>query len=570
MRLPDHAGENAALTALAREMTTNPRNLPQRLVDLALDLCRAGSAGISLLRESPDGDYFEWTALSGFAAPMVGGRTPRNFSPCGLTLDLNAAQLFRRPYQAFPYLDIHGAPILEAIVVPFHSEGRPIGTIWILSHLESRRFDVEDVRIMTSLAEFTGAALHLLSSLDRATHLVEELTIADEALRKSDHRKDEFLAMLGHELRNPLGAMASSVELLKTAPEDRLTPWTAAVLDRQLGHVTRLVDDLLDVSRVTHGRINLEKRAISLADVVANAVEATRPSIESRRQELTIQIPDTAVLVEGDAARLGQIVSNLLDNASKYSPEGGRIALSLEARGHEAVLSLSDTGIGIPTEMLQSIFELFVQGGRGPDRSSGGLGLGLALARQLALLHGGSLEAFSEGPGRGSLFVLVLPALSERRPAAPMPEPASPVRSRLGPRRILVVDDNADAVSGLTSLIELEGHETRAAHDGAVALQIAESFAPDVVLLDIGLPGLDGYAVARRLRELPATRSATLIAVTGYGQEEDRRRALQAGFDRHVVKPIRSVRELLDSILESPAGESVAAGQRVAARSPSS
>lgn len=547
-RSPDLASENRALTDLARTMAEDPGRLAQRVVELALELCRAGSAGISILRFGPEGEYFEWTAVAGLLADHASGRVPRDQSPSGFTLASNATQLFERPGRFYPFLNIPDAEVLEALSVPLHSPEGPLGTIWAAHHTVGRAFDREDARILESLGAFIGAAIRMLSSLDSATSSIHELKRAQEALEESDRRKNEFLAMLGHELRNPLGAMASSVQILRSGPQDDRASWATEVLDRQLDHVTHMIDDLLDISRITHGRIEIEKIPVSLVAVVAQAVETTRPQTASRRQEVLVELPQGPVQTLGDPERLAQVVSNLLDNASKYSSEGERIFVTGERTESEFVLHVRDTGVGITKEILPRIFDLFVQGARTLDRSQGGLGIGLALVRRIAAMHGGTVEANSAGAGQGSEFVLRLPMLQADKDA-PEAEVES-VGGRLeddgrAVHRILVVDDNEDAAAGLSLLLELDGHVVRAAHDGHAALEAAEEFAPDIVILDIGLPGMDGYEVARRLRERAEGPRATLIALTGYGLEEDRRRSIEAGFDHHVVKPIRSSKELL-------------------------
>jgi CheY-like chemotaxis protein len=295
------------------------------------------------------------------------------------------------------------------------------------------------------------------------------------------------------------------------------------------------VDDLLDVSRITRGKITLHKEPADLAGVVARAVEASRPLLDARRQELTVRLPPESLRVEADVTRLAQVVGNLLNNAAKYTGEGGHIGLTVEAAPAEAVLRVRDDGVGIPAELLPRVFDLFTQGDRSLARSEGGLGIGLTLVRSLVELHGGSVEARSEGADKGSEFIVRLPAL-RGSPARPE-SPSAPARCRSPARRVLVVDDSADTAESLALLLTVQGHEVRTAHDGPAALQAAEAFRPEVIFLDIGLPRMDGYEVARRLRGQMGLRDATLVAVTGYGQEEDRRRAEEAGFDAHLVKP---------------------------------
>jgi signal transduction histidine kinase len=358
-----------------------------------------------------------------------------------------------------------------------------------------------------------------------------------DALQRADRRKDEFLASLAHELRNPLAPIRSAVEILEggIVPEADAARARAVVV-RQVDHMTRLIDDLLDVSRITCDKLSLQVSRVDLAQVVATAVETSRPLMDELRHTLTVHLPPTPVVLEADGARLAQVLSNLLTNAAKYTAAGGEVRLSAEVQDAEVVIRVTDNGIGIEADMLARVFELFIQGDHPRDRSGGGLGIGLTLARRLVEMHGGRLEARSEGPGRGSEFSvrLSLP-LWPAHEDAPEGEQKFEHTSR---RRVLVVDDNHDAAEMLAVMLGTWGQETRVAHDGIQALATAEAFQPEIVLLDIGLPDLDGYEVARRLRTEPWGRRALLVAVTGWGQESDLERSRHAGFDRHLVKPV--------------------------------
>jgi PAS domain S-box-containing protein len=360
-----------------------------------------------------------------------------------------------------------------------------------------------------------------------------------EALESAERQIAEFLAMLGHELRNPLAPIRNAVAMMKG---NELNPsqlgWARDVIDRQITHLARLVDDLLDVGRITSGKISLRKEPMALASVVLGAVEASRPLIEARKHTLEIVLSDEPLHSKGDPTRLSQIVQNLLNNAAKYTPSGGHIRLAVEERDGEAVIRVRDTGIGIPADLLPKVFDLFTQGDRSLDRSEGGLGIGLTLVRKLVRMHGGSVEAHSEGPGRGAEFVVRLPLLAVPSTPASSPDQDAETSSQGSSRRVLVVDDNADSLESMEVLLQIWGHEVRTAHDGPAALAVAAEYRPDVVLLDIGLPGMSGYEVAQRLREVPGLAGTTLVAVTGYGQESDRRRTRDAGFDRHLVKPV--------------------------------
>ncbi|HEY7315814.1 MAG TPA: response regulator [Gemmataceae bacterium] len=364
----------------------------------------------------------------------------------------------------------------------------------------------------------------------------------EAALKRSDRRKDEFLAMLAHELRNPLAPIRNAAQVLNLlVVNDPKLRRTCEMIDRQVGHLARLVDDLLDVSRITSGKIKLQKEAVELTAILARAVETSRPLIDARRQELTVTLPPETIPVEADATRLAQVVSNLLNNAAKYTPEGGRIRLTVEKADREAVLRVCDSGVGIPGDLLPQIFDLFTQGDRSLARSEGGLGIGLTLVKSLVEMHGGRVEAKSDGAGRGSEFAVYLPTLPSAdrggRSAESSSGPRSVLRDPQSKSRLLVVDDNADAAESLSMILRASGHQVRTAYDGPTALRAAAEFQPDVVLLDIGLPQMDGYEVARRLRGEVGLKDARLVALTGYGQEEDRRRAQEAGFDEHLTKP---------------------------------
>jgi signal transduction histidine kinase len=361
---------------------------------------------------------------------------------------------------------------------------------------------------------------------------------AEEELQDANRRKDEFLAMLSHELRNPLAPIRNAVEVIRrVAPPETTLTMARDVIDRQARLLARLVDELLDVSRISQGKIVLKKEPVELSRVLVQSLEIVRPLIEQRGQRLAVEITPRPVWLSGDAARLSQVFSNLLNNACKYTPEGGRIRLTASAEDGEARIVVEDDGAGIDPELLPRVFELFVQGERGLDRGQGGLGIGLTLVKRLVELHHGRVEAYSSGAGRGSAFTVCLPCLAA---VGQTPE-ASPAVARKDDkvygRRVLVVDDNLDAAQSTAAYLRLEGHEVKTVNDGNEALASVRVFAPHVIVLDIGLPGLDGYAVARRLRAEGDTSHTLLIALTGYGQKEDRDRAMAAGFDYHFTKP---------------------------------
>jgi len=356
--------------------------------------------------------------------------------------------------------------------------------------------------------------------------------------REAERRKDEFLAVLAHELRNPLAPIASSLEILQLPNIDAKTATEARnVAERQLRHLTRLVDDLLDMSRIMRGKVELRRQRIELTTVVARAIETARPLIEGERHQLTVALPEEPVWLDADLVRLAQVVGNLLCNAAKYTEPGGKIALSAACENGQVVLRVRDSGIGIAPEVLPRLFEMFMQVAPGARRSQGGLGIGLTLAKNLVEMHGGTIEAHSSGSAQGSEFVVRLPVIvceDEQQPAEGRDEQGAPGQQR----RILVVDDNADAAQSLAMLLTLRGHEVQVALGGREALASARSSPPELVFLDIGMPEIDGYEVARQLRAQFDGDTMGLIAVTGWGTEQDRQRSKEAGFDFHLTKPV--------------------------------
>ncbi len=379
--------------------------------------------------------------------------------------------------------------------------------------------------------------------------LEDELRRRAEDLAGADRRKDQFLAMLAHELRNPLAPIRNAVELMRQVETiDPAFQPSREMVERQVKHLARLVDDLLDVSRITQGSIRLRKEAVELGTVVERAIEATRPLIDSRAHDLKVQLPTDRIHLEADPTRLEQILTNLLNNAAKYTMPGGQIRVTAALEGDEAVVRVRDNGIGVPPDVLDRVFEPFVQSEGSLARSEGGLGIGLTLVRSLVEMHGGTVEANSPGLGQGSEFVVRLPANVPIEKAASLPEADAPFPSR--GLRVLVVEDNVDAAESLSALLRLWGHEVCMVHDGLAAIDAAREQHPEVVLLDIGLPGLDGYQVAKRLREDASMDGALLVAMTGYGQPEDRRRSREAGIHHHFVKPVEPfvLRTLLSNL----------------------
>lgn len=363
----------------------------------------------------------------------------------------------------------------------------------------------------------------------------------NQRLQDSDRRKDEFLAMLAHELRNPLAPIANAVQVLNLSNREQSAEvaWACDLVARQVRQLTRIVDDLLDVSRITRGKINLQKERTPITTVITAAVEASRPLVESRRHQLHIELLAETLLVEVDVVRMAQVLTNLLNNSAKYTDEGGEIWLSVRRDGDLLKISVRDNGAGMSADMLATVFDLFTQADRTIDRSQGGLGIGLTLVNSLVELHGGSVDAASPGLGQGSEFTVWLPLAVDESRGMPRPAgAASNGMSKAASHRVLVVDDNVDSAGSLARMLRAMGHEARVSHDGAEAIDAALDFRPALVLLDIGLPGMNGYAVAERLRGEATLGGVVLAALTGYGEDQDRQRSQEAGFDRHIVKPI--------------------------------
>jgi len=378
----------------------------------------------------------------------------------------------------------------------------------------------------------------------------EEERAARLAAEQANRTKDQFLAMLSHEMRNPLAPIVTALQLIKLRGDPRSAK-EYQIIERQVTHMIRLVDDLLDVSRIARGKIELKKKHLDVRDTVAKAIEVAGPLFEQRGHHFVVKSPQRPLIVDGDEARLTQVFTNLLTNAAKYTEPEGHILVSVRQCGDQVVIVVRDDGMGIDKDLLPRLFELFVQGAQRPERVAGGLGLGLTLVRSLVKLHGGTVEARSDGPGLGSSFTVTLPIVEQS--AAPAPDPTEPLSTAFPPtrakRRILIVDDNEDARMLLSDMLVAMGHDVRSAGDGPEALEVIKDFTPNVAILDIGLPAMDGYELATRLRETMQEATPRLIALSGYGQAADQQRSQSAGFDQHLVKPV-DLRRLLDSIVD--------------------
>jgi signal transduction histidine kinase/ActR/RegA family two-component response regulator len=445
------------------------------------------------------------------------------------------------------YLGGKGPALLASLLTPL------LATLWFTTWPH----DAPPWQWLGHVAYFVGIALlttFLLSELqwrslaERAARQAADdnalqLRLTADALREANRQKDDFLAMLAHELRNPLAPIRNVAQILANGSLDaNVVRQSSELLRRQANQLTRLVDDLLDVARIRRGSVTLQREPVDVERCIEMAIEAVQPQLDQKQQTVVLHGASDTVMVDGDAVRLGQVLSNLLTNASKYSAEGTHIRINIEGSADEVTVRIRDEGIGIDAQMLPQVFELFVQGDRSLDRSGGGLGIGLTIARHLVEMHGGSVVASSDGAGKGSEFCVRLPRLASV--VRPAPEAgASPVSARAA-RRVLVIEDNRDAAESLRVLLGMEGHEVIVAHDGAAALAQIEGFRADVVLLDIGLPGMDGYMVAHAIRARDLQPPPRLLALTGYGRDEDRHAALAAGFDDHLTKPVDPVRLL--------------------------
>ena len=426
------------------------------------------------------------------------------------------------------------------ITVPLAARGQVLGALTLFFGPSGRRHDASDLKLAEELARRAAAAIE-------NARLLAELREAIARREEADRRKDEFLAMLGHELRNPLAPIMTAVELMKLRGGFRAER-ERQVIERQARHLVRLVDDLLDVSRITRGKVQLRREPAELSVVVAKAIEMASPLLEQRRHQLTIAVPREGLCAQVDVDRMGQVLANLLTNAAKYTPSGGHIRVTGGLEGGTVVVRVRDDGMGIAREMLSRMFDLFVQGQRTIDRSEGGLGIGLMLVRSLTELHGGTVSAHSDGPGLGSEFVVRLPAHTAAQVATPAAANDTGPNDVKGKVRVLVVDDNEDAADTIADVLGELGYEVQVAHDGPKALASAERFDPDVVVLDLGLPVMDGFEVARRLRAATSgKRKPRLVALSGYGQDVDKANSRAAGFDVHLVKPV-DVAELQDAL----------------------
>jgi signal transduction histidine kinase/DNA-binding response OmpR family regulator len=495
------------------------------------DLCAVGLVGDSAeshrmaaawVGDGPPYACVEQAVVRGFADGPLADATNQALTrgqPYTLELPIETVTLGFEPQRQVRL----GFGLRHVTVFPLLARGHRLGAL-VLGSTAARALGEADRAVAIDLAARTAIAL------DNA--------LLYSRIHENDQRKDEFLAMLAHELRNPLAPIRNALTVLRrVVPQEGLIQRSQDILDRQVEQLTRMVDDLLDVSRLMQGKIRLQREHVTLSAVLDRAFETARPWIESRQHHVTVDVPSTPLPLDGDSVRLSQVFANLLNNAAKYTPAGGRITVVARQQADQAVVRVTDNGSGIPPEVLPHVFDLFTQANRSLARSEGGLGIGLTVVRRLLEKHGGSVEAKSAGPGAGSEFVVRLP-LSDKSPSQEKLPAGTATAENPGALRVLLIDDNADASEALETLLRLEGQEVRQALDGMTALEIAREFKPQLVLCDLGLPGMDGYEVIRCLREQAGDVMPVVAAVTGYARAEDRRRTREAGFDYHLAKPI--------------------------------
>lgn len=546
-RWPDYAAENAALHALAQALTTSHTAMLQTLVDTARSLCSAGSAGsagISLREPGAAGkDVFRWVAVSGDCAHLKDHVIPGGDSPAGVAIALDAPQLIAFPTRQFACLSEVVPDVMEELVVPVPGSPEPWGALWVMSHDREQRFDSEHRRILASLANFTCAALTIAKARADTEARVEDAEAAKMALAIAEANKDNFIATVGHELRGPLGPIDTALEAAqKLAAGSPAVLSALALAGRQVQQLKRLVNDLLDISRVRQGKLAVNLSHCLLGDIVKDALAAVGEDAKRRGHQLHAVLPPYPVTVLADAARLTQVLSNLLSNAVKYTSPGGEISLLIAAPDpslipeddvtkRDVVITLRDSGMGIAPELLPRVFDLYSQSPSLQGRAEGGLGLGLSVVKYLVDAHDGEVDIASDGDGKGTEVTLRLPIVCRSGIVH-----SAPTTHGIAPSRILLVDDNADATEALAMLLTLDGHEVRRALSGPEALAIVRSFAPDVALIDISMPGMDGFALAGRLRQNPRCAKTRLVALTGYSDTAETAETF-AGFDEHLIKP---------------------------------
>ncbi len=525
-RAPEYARESRALVRLARAQTRPRGVLLQTIVDTALELCGAGSAGISLVEELDGNRYFRWLAVAGQVAGLQGKLTAWRDCPCGIALEMQESLLLVDPVQTFDAL--RGAPVhvTEGLVVPIETDGAPLGAIWVMSHADSCRFEREDARLLSSLSAVAGSALTLANARDEKAN--------------DSRQRDEFIAMLSHELLGPMGPIDNAVTAAKSyCAGNENAVALLGIAQRQILRLRTLMDDLLDGVRLQHGKLRLDIRNVSLKEIAADAVASVQEGLVKRQHRLTVAGLDKDITLQGDYVRLSQVIANLLSNSVRYTPAGGHILLSAvcENDGRTVTLAVRDNGRGIPTEDLSSVCNLFTQSRASAKEASGGLGIGLAVVKRIVELHHGALDIASAGAGKGTTVTVRLPIR-----CAPTATAGDDTGSEVAPAvktiHVLLVDDCNDALRSLSTVLALDGHSVETAGCGETAMSRLASRKPDVVILDIGLPDMDGYDVARAIRQDEGLKDIFLVALSGYADETDRMRAIAAGFNAYMTKPL--------------------------------
>jgi signal transduction histidine kinase/CheY-like chemotaxis protein len=527
-RQPDHGAENRGLIALAQTMATSPRSLLQQLVNLALTLTGAGSAGISVFEKVSGSGVFRWRATAGAFSRFEGSTMPRDFSPCGVVLDRNAPQLMVEPVRYWPYIADLCPHVTEVLLVPFYNGDIPIGTVWIVAHPGGKLFDSEDARLIESLSRFASAGTQIIGNLD--------------SLEAANRSKDKFMAILSHELRTPLTpalmvvtAMENDETLPATARDD------ARVIRRNIEFETRLIDDLLDVTRLNSGKVELRMQTVDLHDTLRHCVDMCRDIAAQRQVTVDLKLSADLYDANGDPARLRQVFSNLLGNAVKFTPNGGNVTISTSNMDGGIQIMVRDTGIGIESELLPHVFDSFEQGGRTTTSQFGGLGLGLTIARGFVEMHGGHITAESEGHGLGTTLTVFLPSVTKGRPAQTPPSVNHDLDTALN---ILLVEDHEDSLNMISRMLRSLRHRVETATNMAEALSIAEHFNFNMLISDIGLPDGSGLDL---IRTLLLKRPIHGIALTGYGSATNIAETIEAGFEMHLTKPVR-FDELKDAV----------------------
>ncbi len=544
-RTTDLKEENDALHTLVRQLVEQPQILLKKLVTITTQLCRAESAGVSLLEVTPSGeDICRWFALAGMLEAYEQTPTLYTFSCCGICLERQAPLLYSYPERYFTYLQQFKPTIVECLVVPLLIANQPVGTIWIVSHDEHRQFDGEDLRLMTSLANFTAAAVYSSNARQAAEESARREQAARAKAEEANRLKDEFLAVLSHELRSPLNPILGWAKLLQTRKFDEAkTAYALATIERNAKLQSQLMQDLLDISRILQSKLSLNVCSVDLSSVIEVALDTVRLAAEAKSIQLQTIFEPNVGQVLGDPSRLQQVVWNLLSNAVKFTASGGQVEVRLECVGTQAQIRVSDTGKGINPDFLPYVFDYFRQADNSTTRTFGGLGLGLAIVRQILELHGGTVEAESEGDDKGATFTVLLhirsvvPQTSEDKG---LPD-SSP---NLQGVKVLVVDDEVDTRDLIVSILEEYGASVYAVASASDALNAFALQKPDILLSDIGMPETDGYMLIRQIRSLPPLQGGDIqaIALTAYAGEINQQQILQAGFQKHLTKPIEPVK----------------------------